>query len=298
MKPWRTSRRLERGAIRVQTRQENFEKTMSDASAEIVKCLPYMRRYARALIGSQDRGDQYVRVALETYLAEPERIVPEVDLRLQLFSLFHDVWTVVDPEAERAEDPVENGPGGGSAGIEDRRGLAQLSPLRRQVLLLASLEGFSFENVAHILKIDQGRIRRELDAARVELAGLTGVRVLIIEDEPLIAEDIADLVRRMGHEVIGSAARESEALDLARDRQPELILADIQLKGGDSGIRAVQNILRSAAVPVIFITGFPERLLTGEQLEPVFLISKPFEPEVLKTAIGQALTVNPPRQMN
>jgi CheY-like chemotaxis protein/DNA-directed RNA polymerase specialized sigma24 family protein len=277
------------GATRARTRQESFEKTMADASAEIVKCLPYMRRYARALIGSQDRGDQYVRVALETYLAEPERIVPEVDLRLQLFSLFHDVWTVVDPEA---------GTGGEPTGVGEPRGLAQLSPLRRQVLLLISLEGFSFENVAHILKVDQDRIRHELDAARAELAGLAGVRVLIIEDEPLIAEDIADLVRRMGHEVIGSAARESEALDLARDRQPELILADIQLKGGDNGIHAVQSILRSAAVPVIFITGFPERLLTGEQLEPVFLISKPFEPEVLKTAIGQALTVSPPRQMN
>lgn len=263
---------------------------MADASAEIVKCLPYMRRYARALLGSQDRGDEYVRVALETYLAEPGRIFPEADLRLQLFALFHDVWTVIDPES--ADEPEAAEPGG------ELRGLPQLSPVRRQVLLLVSLEGFSFEDVGHILKIDQGTIRKELDAARTELAGLSGVRVLIIEDEPLIAEDIADLVRRMGHDVIGSAARESEALNLARAQRPELILADIQLKGGDNGIRAVQNILRSSSVPVIFITGFPERLLTGEQLEPVFLISKPFEPEVLKTAIGQALSVHPPRQMN
>ena len=173
-----------------------------------------------------------------------------------------------------------------------------LPPRQRQVLLLISLEGFSFDEVAHIVKIDHDEIRRDLDLSRAEMARITKVRVLIIEDEPLIAEDIAGLVGDMGHQVVGSAAREQEALALAEERRPELILADIQLKGGDSGIRAVQSILRSANVPVIFITGFPERLLTGEQLEPAFLVSKPFEPEVLKAAIGQALTVHPPRQMN
>jgi CheY-like chemotaxis protein len=265
---------------------------MSDASAEIVKHLPYLRRYARALLGAQDRGDEYVRVTLETYLAEPGRISGTTDFRLQLFSLFHDVWTVIAPEAG-SDEPFE--PLGDKPPV---RGVGMLPPRQRQVLLLISLEGFSFDDVAHILKIDNDEIRRDLDLARAELARIAKVRVLIIEDEPLIAEDIAELVTDMGHQVVGSAARENEALALAEERRPELILADIQLKGGDSGIRAVQNILRSTNVPVIFITGFPERLLTGEQLEPAFLISKPFEPEVLKAAIGQALTVHPPRQMN
>lgn len=265
---------------------------MSDASAEIVKHLPYLRRYARALLGAQDRGDEYVRVTLETYLAEPGRIAGATDFRLQLFSLFHDVWTVIAPEAG-SDEPFE--PAGDGLRV---RGVGMLAPRQRQVLLLVSLEGFSFDDVAHILKIDNEEIRRDLDLARAELARIAKVRVLIIEDEPLIAEDIAELVTDMGHQVVGSAARENEALALAEERRPELILADIQLKGGDSGIRAVQNILRSTNVPVIFITGFPERLLTGEQLEPAFLISKPFEPEVLKAAIGQALTIHPPRQMN
>ncbi len=178
------------------------------------------------------------------------------------------------------------------------RGVGQLPPRQRQVLLLISLEGFGFDEVSRILGLTQGEIRVELDRAREEMSGLDGVRVLIIEDEPLIAEDIADLVTGWGHEVVGQAAREEEARRLAEEERPELILADIQLKGGDSGIRAVQSILRSTNVPVVFITGFPERLLTGEQLEPVFLISKPFEPEVLKTAISQALSVHPPRTMN
>lgn len=278
---------------------------MSDASTEIVKHLPYLRRYARALLGAQDRGDEYVRVALETYLAEPSRFSGTADIRLQLFSLFHDVWTVIAPEAGTDESLEWAGEwAGGTAGDKPPgdgppvRGVGMLPPRQRQVLLLISLEGFSFDEVAHIVKIDHDEIRRDLDLSRAEMARITKVRVLIIEDEPLIAEDIAGLVGDMGHQVVGSAAREQEALALAEERRPELILADIQLKGGDSGIRAVQSILRSANVPVIFITGFPERLLTGEQLEPAFLVSKPFEPEVLKAAIGQALTVHPPRQMN
>jgi len=263
---------------------------MPDASAEIVKFLPYLRRYARALLGSQDRGDEYVRVCLEAYLAEPERINPDGNIRLQLFALFHDVWSLIDePIPEEVPDVPAN---------KLVQGVGRLPPRQRQVLLLISLEGFSFDEVTRILSASPDEVRRELDAARTELSKQTSVRVLIIEDEPLIAEDIAGLVREMGHQVCGSAAREEEALRLARETLPELILADIQLKGGDSGIRAVQSILRSTNLPVVFITGFPERLLTGEQLEPAFLIAKPFQPEVLRTAIGQALAVHPPHKMN
>jgi DNA-binding NarL/FixJ family response regulator len=263
---------------------------MPESSAEIVKFLPYLRRYARALLGSQDRGDEYVRVCLEAYLAEPDRIDPASNIRLELFALFHEVWSLVDETFPEAVPDV-----GDSKVLQ---GVGRLPPRQRQVLLLVSLEGFSFDEVSRILNASPEEIRAELEAARAELATQTSVRVLIIEDEPLIAEDIAGLVTDMGHKVCGQAAREEEALRLAAETLPELILADIQLKGGDSGIKAVQKILRSTNLPVIFITGFPERLLTGEQLEPAFLISKPFQPEVLRTAIGQALAVHPPQKMN
>ena len=263
---------------------------MPESSAEIVKFLPYLRRYARALLGSQDRGDEYVRVCLEAYLAEPDRIDPASNIRLELFALFHEVWSLVDETFPEAVPDVSDS--------KVLQGVGRLPPRQRQVLLLVSLEGFSFDEVSRILNTPVDEIRTELEAARAELATQTSVRVLIIEDEPLIAEDIAGLVTDMGHKVCGQAAREEEALRLAAETLPELILADIQLKGGDSGIKAVQKILRSTNLPVIFITGFPERLLTGEQLEPAFLISKPFQPEVLRTAIGQALAVHPPQKMN
>ena len=76
---------------------------------------------------------------------------------------------------------------------------------------------------------------------------------------------------------------------MARQSPPGLVLADIQLADDSSGIDAVRDILAEFSVPVIFITAFPERLLTGERPEPTFLITKPFQRSTVKAAIAQAL---------
>jgi CheY-like chemotaxis protein len=254
-------------------------------SEQIVKELPYLRRYARALTGSQERGDRYVRTCLEALLAEPERLEGEESLRIGLFRVFHDVWRTVD--AVVAEDAA--GPRDDAARVE--RGLAALPSQERQVLLLVSLEGFSLRDAAHILGLTEEQTVRALEAARADIRRQASTRVLIIEDEPLIAMDIAQIVLDMGHTVCATAARKDEALVAAREQRPGLVLADVQLQEGDSGIEAVREILRAIDVPVVFVTGFPERLLTGEALEPAFLVTKPFDAETLKAAIGQALSV-------
>ena len=76
---------------------------MAEASREIMKQLPYLRRYARAISGSQERGDRYIRVALETIVQEPGRIDPDANVKQQLFQLFHDVWTMVDSAMRRGD---------------------------------------------------------------------------------------------------------------------------------------------------------------------------------------------------
>ncbi len=116
--------------------------------------------------------------------------------------------------------------------------------------------------------------------------------VLIIEDEPIIAMDIESIVRDLGHDVSGIAVTRDEAVAQAGEHRPGLVLADIQLADDSSGIDAVQDILAKIDVPVIFITAFPERLLTGERPEPAFLITKPFQHSTVKTAIAQALFFN------
>jgi CheY-like chemotaxis protein len=258
---------------------------MSDETRSIVRYIPYLRRYARALTGSQGLGDEYVRGCLELILAEPDHVVGD-DPRLQLFKSFHEVWSAIHGAATSGREPTE--PEGAPS---PKPNLIELAGLERQVLLLVYLEGFSLPETATILNIDEATANDRLQAAREEIKTQDSIPVLIIEDEQLIAMDIARIVEEMGHTVCGTVARGQDAIDTANRERPGLILADIRLQDGDSGIVAVQNILESCDAPVIFVTGFPERLLTGNTLEPAFLITKPFDPDTLKVAIGQALSL-------
>jgi CheY-like chemotaxis protein len=77
---------------------------------------------------------------------------------------------------------------------------------------------------------------------------------------------------------------------LGLEEKPDLILADIQLADNSSGIDAVADLLEELGdVPVIFITAYPERLLTGDRPEPTYLVTKPFQEQTVRAAISQAL---------
>ncbi len=153
-----------------------------------------------------------------------------------------------------------------------------------------SVEGFNPEAIAEILDIDVAEVAVLIAAADHEIANqLDSARILIIEDEPLTAAHIKDLVKSLGHTITGIAKTHRDAIKLAREQTPDLILSDIQLADGSSGVEAVNEILGEFEVPVIFITGHPEMLLTGAKPEPTFLIAKPFNAETVKAVIGQAL---------
>ena len=115
-------------------------------------------------------------------------------------------------------------------------------------------------------------------------------RIMVIEDEAIIAMDISSIVESMGHEVTGVARTRDQAVKLAKQTPPDMILADIQLADKSSGIDAVNDILgQMDEVPVVFITAFPERLLTGERPEPAFLITKPYTEDQVQSAVSQAM---------
>jgi len=257
---------------------------MADIQEKILQNLPYLRRYARMLTGSQERGDNYVAACLEAIVEEPDSMYDAPDARLELFRRFHDIWNMVDSALPEDETMGQN--------LEARvkSSLASLPSKERQALLLASVEGFTSEQTSYILSLSEGEIQELLRQAQIDISQRTMANILIIEDDAIIALNNAEIVREMGHKVIGTAARQAEAVALAEKTAPDLILADIQLAEGDSGITTVQEILRGSSAPVIFVTGFPERLLTGKTLEPAFVITKPFEPDTLKTAIAHALS--------
>ncbi len=248
----------------------------------LVPHLPFLRRYARALTGSQRSGDAYVRATLEAVLGGQLDLDGSASVRVDLYRLFQAIWTSSSGIEPRGVDAIDQ------AASPDER-LQALPPLSRVALLLTAVERFSISEVGEILGLDEAEVERLLDEAQQQIEQALATRVLIVEDEVVIALDLKVLVEQLGHEVVGIAATRSEAVALAGEHSPGLILADVQLADGSSGIDAVHDILPSANVPVIFITAFPERLLTGERAEPAYLIAKPFLPETVVATISQAL---------
>ena len=249
--------------------------------------LPFLRRYGRALTGSQVHGDKYVRATLEAIVAAPDQFPRDVDPRLGLYRMFQGIWSSANYD-ELDNDGVD---ADGNEGLARAR-LARMTPLSRQALLLTAMEGFTPEDAAYLIDVEPSEVENLVSEALAEIEKQTRARVLIIEDEPIIAMDIETIVRDLGHEVTGVAVTRDEAVALAMEDRPGLVLADIQLADDSSGIDAVKDILAEFEVPVIFITAFPERLLTGERPEPTFLITKPFQRSTVKAAISQALFFN------
>lgn len=254
-------------------------------TARIASHLPYLRRYARAVTGSQASGDAYVAATLEALIADLSIFPKASSDRVALYKLFVSLAGSVKIEVAPQDSPF---------GWERRAAdnLAHLPAQERHAFLLVSVEGFSIPEAAEILGVDENRIALLINEASEAISRQVATDILIIEDEPLIALDIEQMVEDLGHRVTGIARTRAQAVALFAKTQPKMVLADIQLADGSSGIDAVNEILGQAAVPVIFITAFPERLLTGERPEPAFLVTKPFNPDMVKALISQALFFN------
>lgn len=251
--------------------------------------LPYLRRFSRALTGTQQAGDAYVAAVLEALIADPRDFDQTLNTRVGLYRTFCRLWESISLNLKPTGgegDISSNSPPWGA--LADRR-LSTMPPRAREAFLLMAVEGFSTAEIAEILGRDDTAVRTLIDEATKAIVDQVATNVMIIEDEPIIAMDIEAIVETLGHKVTGVARTHHQALQLASQKRPSLILADIQLADGSSGVDAVNQILTSFEVPVIFITAFPERLLTGERPEPAFLITKPFTPEMVKAVISQAL---------
>jgi DNA-directed RNA polymerase specialized sigma24 family protein len=250
-------------------------------AVEISAYLPYLRRFARALTGSSASGDAYVTTTLEIIVADASSFPRMMDSRSALYQVFLKLWSSTDASLAPLPPSIL------SSTVE--RNLQTITPMPRQAFLLRAVEGFSLAEIANILSVSFSEVARLIDQAGQEIAEQVVTDVLIIEDEPIIALDIEGIVQDLGHAVTSIARTHHEAVESVKARKPGLVLADIQLADGSSGLEAVNDILNHINVPIIFITAFPERLLTGEKPEPAFLITKPFQADAVKAAISQAL---------
>ena len=248
---------------------------------QIAEHVPYLRRFARAVTCSQERGDAYVVSTLETILADPAIFPSDLTPRVALYRTFlHVVGSITPGVDAHSSHP----------GLEAiKRNLNALAPKARQAFLLVSVEEFSPQDAALVLDIEAGELQQLLDAAGREIARQIATDVVIIEDEPLIALDLERLVSDLGHRVVKIVRTERQAIEAVERLRPGLVLADIHLADGSSGLDAVNKILSTISLPVIFVTAYPQLLLTGARPEPTFLITKPFHPDNVKAVVSQAL---------
>ncbi|MCJ8140749.1 response regulator [Falsirhodobacter halotolerans] len=252
-----------------------------DLSTVIGANLPYLRRYARALTGSQSTGDAFAAATLEAILEDQSIFQTTNNAKVALFHAFHLVWASAGAPLGEADNRL-------SQKAQDH--MAHLTPNTREALLLHAIEGFTHEEIGAIMQIDTNEASELVHIAQREMADAVAGRIMIIEDEAIIAMDISAIVKEMGHSITGIARTRTEAVALASREKPDLILADIQLADNSSGIDAVNDIMAQFDdVPVIFITAFPERLLTGQKHEPAFLITKPYHEDQVRSAVSQAM---------
>ncbi len=250
---------------------------------QVAANLPFLRRYARALTGSQSTGDAFVRATLEAALADEELKKSLDGGRIELYRAFNKVWSSAFLDIDQSQDAA----GEHETGAQNR--LGAVTPLNRQALLLTTLEDFSVAQAAQVMDLNPADVESLVAEAVSEIDKEQATSVLIIEDEPLISMQLEDLVKSIGHEVCGMAATRTQAVEAVQENRPGLVLADIQLADGSSGLDAVDDILAIDSIPVIFITAYPERLLTGDRPEPTYLVTKPFQEETVRAAISQAL---------
>ncbi|WP_448204239.1 response regulator [Azospirillum sp. sgz302134] len=250
---------------------------MDQNTRHLMEHLPYLRRYARALTGTSVQGDALVTRTLEWYLDGPGA---SGGADLSRGSLYRHLNQLQDGGVPRngmaTVHPVE-------------AALHSLDETDRRLYLLVNLEDLPVADAAAVLQIPPEEAVERLNHARERVREKLAAVILIVEDDAIIAFDLAETVRGMGHTVCGNAATMDEALALAARHAPTLALMDIRLAEGDNGIEVARELRRQRFLPVIFVTAFPSELSKRglEHLGPV--IPKPFTREQIEQAITRAV---------
>lgn len=255
---------------------------MADLLSEVERLLPELRRYAFELTGSRRTGDDLVEACIRDAVQAPDRLDGRWPRR-SLYRLFHQVHPSVPISPTRDQALPDN-----AERVLDY--LLGLPLPDRAILALHASLAFPDEDIAAILGLPHEEVRANLATTRRRLARAELARVLIIEDDYILASDIAHALEQGGQGVCGPAATYEEAIRCASENAPGLVLADVQLRDGQrAGIEAADAIARKHAAPVVFLTAYPERVVTQGASRPSSVLSKPIDYRLLRSTIARSL---------
>lgn len=117
-----------------------------------------------------------------------------------------------------------------------------------------------------------------------------GINILVVEDESIVSKDIQNSLKKIGYNIVGACNNAAEAVELAREQHPDVVLMDIMLKGPQTGIDAAEQI-KLMNIPVIFLTAYADEstLSKAKITEPYGYILKPFKEKDLHISIEMAI---------
>lgn len=239
---------------------------------------PFLRRYGRALSGCQNTGDTLAAQAKQAARQQTTEICA-ASVRILLFKCLHQAWSELS--------------GSTMSKTAAWHRMTNLTPNSREVLLLRAIEEFSFIQIGEILGINALATKRLFEIAVAEMPYRNKNRVLIIEDDIMLAMDMSACLSDMGCIVTGVARTAEQAVELAATSPPELIIASLVLADRSSGLDAASRITRDRPdINVVFVTPHPERLLTGDTQEPVFIITKPYFEDQVRSVVSQSFILS------
>ena len=175
------------------------------------------------------------------------------------------------------------------------RGAGPPPPKTQVAVLLNDVLGFTKDEINRVIEPTSNSVTELIVTGRVMHASTAKGSVVIIEDEALIASDLSMIVGGLGAKVVGSAKNAKEASSLILKYQPDLIFADFNLEDEKTGVDVVQESRAYHQCPVVFVTGFPEDVLSGSEREPDVVIGKPYSVESIRAAAAHCLSLPPIR---
>lgn len=241
--------------------------------------LAVVRQFSRAVFADRLIGDELLRLTMARVSIDPTSSSSSV---VDMMSAFLHSWRMA--VKERVANPT----------LFSDAALIDSLPVppedSRLLLLMVDALGLQPETAAQVIGLKRDPIPL-LHATRNALAVETSATALVVENEPLIAADIRGILDRLGVNVCGQARTAPAAVEKAAANRPDIILADYNLDGNTTGVEAMTQISEVHDCPVVFITGFPDRVLHGDEIEPDFVISKPYTPDNVRAAVVHCLDV-------
>ncbi|MEI6573180.1 MAG: response regulator [Alphaproteobacteria bacterium] len=235
------------------------------------------------------RADALLEDALTELLSNPSPLTAKselygLDLRLELLRSLISTMPLRLDEAD---------PCGGCAMERATQNILHRLPLRPRIaFLLRTLEELCDDQIAYVMGVSPLQARLLIDLGSAAIASEISTRVLIVESDTSTADGLSTLIEELGHTTCGKAHSPLEALMLARQEKPGLILSELAFPEVSSGISMIEEILKDHDIPLIIITDRPDLWHKDCGITPAGIITKPFLSDTVRATVSKALFFN------